>query len=55
MGVSKNMGTTKLMVYNGKPYEQMDDFGVPLFLETPIWVIAPMCLMGFVLGLLTIY
>ena len=21
---------------NGKPYEQMDDLGVPLFLETPI-------------------
>ena len=26
------------MVYNGKPYEQMDDLGVfPLFLETPNW------------------
>ncbi len=23
--------------YNGKAYEQMDDLGVPLFLETPIW------------------
>ena len=23
---------------NGKPYEQMDDLGVPLFLETPIWL-----------------
>ncbi len=22
---------------NGKPYEQMDDLGVPLFLETPIF------------------
>ena len=22
--------------HNGKPYEQMDDLGVPLFLETPI-------------------
>ncbi len=22
---------------NGKPYEQMDDLGVPLFLETPTW------------------
>ena len=22
---------------NGKPYEQMDYLGVPLFLETPIW------------------
>ena len=21
---------------NGKPYEQMDDLGVPLFLETPL-------------------
>ena len=23
---------------NGKPYEQMDDLGVPLFLETPRWI-----------------
>ena len=23
---------------NGKPYEQMDDLGVPLFLETPTYV-----------------
>ena len=23
---------------NGKPYEQMDDLGVPLFLETPILI-----------------
>ncbi len=22
---------------NGEPYEQMDDLGVPLFLETPIF------------------
>ena len=22
---------------NGKPYEQMDDLGVPLFSETPNW------------------
>ena len=28
MGVSKNNGTPKWMVYNGKPYEQMDDLGV---------------------------
>ena len=28
--------TPKWMVYNGKPYEQMDDLGVPLFLETPM-------------------
>ena len=36
MGVSKNRGTPKWMVYNGKPYEQMEDLGVPLFLETSI-------------------
>ena len=24
-------------LYHGKPYEQMDDLGVPLFLETPIY------------------
>ena len=37
MDVSKNNGTPKWMVYNGKPYEQMDDLGgSPLFLETPI-------------------
>ena len=36
MGVSKNRGTPKWMVYNGKPYEQMDDLGgFQLFLETP--------------------
>ena len=28
MGVSKNSGIPKWMVYNGKPYEQMDNFGV---------------------------
>ena len=27
MDVSKNRGTPKWMVYNGKPYEQMDDLG----------------------------
>ena len=27
MGVSKNKGTPKWMVYKGKPYEQMDDLG----------------------------
>ena len=34
---------------NGKPYEQMDDLGVPLFLETPIFITTiPICdnLMG---------
>ena len=30
--------TPKWMVYDGKPYEQMDDLGVPLFLETPIYL-----------------
>ena len=33
----KNRGIPKWMDYNGKPYEQMDDLGVPLFLETPIF------------------
>ena len=34
VGVSKNRGTPKWMVYDGKPYEQMDDLGgPPLFLE----------------------
>ena len=35
MGVSKNNGTPKWMVYNGQPYFLMDDLGVALFLETP--------------------
>ena len=35
MGVSKNRGTPKWMVYNGKLIKT-DDLGVPLFLETPI-------------------
>ena len=38
MGVSKNRGTPKWMVYNGKPYEQMDDLGVPLFSETSVHI-----------------
>ena len=37
MGVSKNRGTPKWMVYNGKP-NKMDDLGIPLFLETPLLV-----------------
>ena len=37
MGVSKDRGTPKWMVYFMEiPYEQIDDLGVPLFLETPI-------------------
>ena len=35
MDVSKNRGTPKWMVENGKP-DEMDDLGVPLFLEIPI-------------------
>ena len=38
LGVSKNRGTPKWMVkIMGNPYEQMDDLGVPLFLETPTY------------------
>ena len=37
MDVSKNKGTPKWMVYNGQPYKQMDDLGVPLFSESSIW------------------
>ena len=37
MGVSKNRGTPKWMVYNGKPYK-MDDLGLPLFSETSIYL-----------------
>ena len=38
MGASKNRGKTSKMdgENNGNPYEQIDDLGVPLFLETPI-------------------
>ena len=33
MGISKNRGTPKWMVYTGKPYEHMDDLGgFPIFL-----------------------
>ena len=36
--LTKNSGKTSKMdgENNRKPYEQMDDLGVPLFLETPI-------------------
>ena len=38
LGVSKNNGTPKWMVkIMGKPYFLMDDLGVPLFSETPIY------------------
>ncbi len=39
MGVSKNTGTPKWMVYNRKPYEQMDDLGgfkTPYFWKHPL-------------------
>ena len=38
MDISTNSGTPKWMAYNEKPYFiKMDDLGVPLFLETPIY------------------
>ena len=37
MDVSKNMGTPKWMVKIMENPIRMDDLGVPLFLETPIW------------------
>ena len=37
MGVSKNRGTPKWMIYMEIPIK-MDDLGVPPFSETPIWV-----------------
>ena len=36
MGVSKNCGTPKCIVYNGKPFK-MDNLGVPPFRETSIY------------------
>ena len=38
MDVSENRGTPKWMVYNGESYFLMDDLGVPLFLETSIYI-----------------
>ena len=37
-GFPKIVVSPKWMVYNRKPYEQMDDLGVSLFLETPIYL-----------------
>ena len=37
MGVSKNRGTPKWMVKIMENPIKMDNLGVPLFLETPIW------------------
>ena len=38
VGVSKNSGISAKMdgLFHGKPYEQMDDLGVLLFLETSV-------------------
>ena len=53
MGVSKNKGTPKSpkwMVYNGKPYEQMDDLGgkTPLFFgSTPFNTHILYCFISF--------
>ena len=38
MGVSKNRGTPKRMVNIMENPIKMDDLGVPLFLETPIYI-----------------
>ena len=38
MGVSKNRGTPKWMVYNMENPVKMDDLGLPLFLETSIYM-----------------
>ena len=37
VGISKNRGTPKCMVYNGKPFK-MDNLGVPPCKETSIWL-----------------
>ena len=37
LDVSKNRDTPKWMVYKWKPYEQIHDLGVQIFVETPIW------------------
>ena len=44
MGVSKNRGTPKCMVYNGNPMNKLDDLGVPLFLETSTWYLCHLLL-----------
>ena len=38
MEVSINEGTPRGMVYNGKSHLEMDDLGVPPFMETPICI-----------------
>ena len=51
-GVSKNRGKTPKMdgENNGKPYEQMDDLEVPLFLETPIYFLVRYFFQGFLIN-----
>ena len=46
MGVEPKIGGNPKMdgLFHGKPYEQMDDLGVPLFLETPIFLYCHCCL-----------
>ena len=39
LGVSKNRDSPKWMVYVENPIK-MDDLGVPLFLETPIYILS---------------
>ena len=58
MGVSKNRGIPKWMVYFMENPIKMDDLGVPLFLETPIetrsaWVLhaLPSCYLKWFVGL----
>ena len=43
MGVSKNRGTPKWMVFAMENPITMDDLGVPQFLETPICVVMAPC------------
>ena len=46
MGVSKNSGTPKWMVKIMENPIEMDDLGVPLFLETPIWFLNVFCMLA---------
>ena len=41
VGVSKNSDTPKWMVYFMENPIKMDDLGVPLLLETPMWILLP--------------
>ena len=59
MGVEPRIGIPQngCFIFHGKPYEQMDDLGVALFLETPIfptkkeWIISGIRREGqFVIG-----